>query len=331
MPWLPGLALCLLLAAAAQFFASEFQLPVMLLALAGGFVLRPWVWGRRRAALWAPGVQLTAKRVLRLGVALLGSQVTVQQIAALGLAPIVVVLVAVSTTIVLGTAMGPLVLGRRGWGFALLTSGSVAICGASAALALFAVLPPRPQAERETLLTILAVTALSTLAMIVYPLLFSSWGFSPQELGLLLGGSIHDVAQVVGAGYGVSETTGDTATYVKLLRVALLPLVVLFVAFFNRRAWQQARSVPPFPWFALGFLGILVLNSCGLLPLLAQDLLPLLARGLLVAAIIAVGLKTALADLAGLGFRPLLLITAQTAVLLLLILCLLTAVPLARL
>src|SRR5262249_26965157 len=111
--------------------------------------------------------------------------------------------------------------------FGLLTGGATAICGASAALARSAALPAHPQKEKATLFTVIGVSALSTTAMIVYPMIERWAGLDDRAAGIFLGGTIHDVAQVVGAGYSISHDAGDVATLVKLMRVAmLLPVIV---------------------------------------------------------------------------------------------------------
>ena len=166
------------------------------------------------------GIEFASRSILRLGVALLGVRITFAEIASLGLAPVATVIVGVATTILVG-----LFLSRR-LGltpmFGVLSGGSVAICGASAALAIASVLPHDRDRERDTILTVVLVTALSTLAMILYPVFATSIGLDHRLAGVFIGGTIHDVAQVVGAGYMISPETGDIATYVKLLRVAML-------------------------------------------------------------------------------------------------------------
>ena len=101
--------------------------------------------------------------------------------------------------------------------FGILTAGAVAICGASAALAISSVLPKGENHERDTVFTVIGVTALSTIAMIVYPVIIAFFHLDHAAVGVFLGGTIHDVAQVVGAGFSVSEETGNVATFTKLL------------------------------------------------------------------------------------------------------------------
>jgi uncharacterized integral membrane protein (TIGR00698 family) len=161
------------------------------------------------------------------------------------------------------------------------------------------------------------VTSLSTIAMIAYPVLYGALGFDDIESGILLGATIHDVAQVVGAGYAISPEAGDVATYVKLLRVALLPVVVIAVAIVMRSRAGAARSAGPIvPGFAVAFLVILLVNSAGLVPeavtLLVQDA----SRWLLVAAIAALGMKTSLKAMFELGPGHVLVVGLETLFLL---------------
>ena len=161
-------------------------------------------------------------------------------------------IVGVATTIVFG-----LLLARRlGLSpmFGVLSGGAVAICGASAALAIASVLPRSDTRERDTILTVVSVTALSTLAMILYPVFAMSIGLDHKQAGVFIGGTIHDVAQVVGAGYTISNETGDIATYVKLLRVAmLLPAVFAISYLVARRGGDGEGARATLPMFLVGF------------------------------------------------------------------------------
>jgi uncharacterized integral membrane protein (TIGR00698 family) len=192
------------------------------------------------------GVQFTARTVLRLGVGLLGARIAWTEIASLGAAPVVLIVVAVGATIAFGACAA--ILLRRPVVEGVLTGGAVAICGASAALAIAAVLPRSERSSQYTLLTVVGVTALSTLAMILYPAAVPLLGLGDAAAGIFLGGTIHDVAQVVGAGYMISPETGITATYVKLLRVTLLVPVVLALALAYRHGAPAGANLVP-PWF----------------------------------------------------------------------------------
>ena len=212
-------------------------------------------------------------------------------------------IVGVATTILVG-----LFLARRlnlSPTFGVLSGGSVAICGASAALAIASVLPQDKDRERDTILVVVLVTALSTLAMILYPVFATSIGLDHRRAGVFIGGTIHDVAQVVGAGYMISPETGDIATYVKLLRVAMLLPVVLTISLVVARAGGGGKARVALPLFLFGFAALVAVNSFGLLPRFAIDAANDVSRWCLVAAIAALGMKTSFKDLfdAGLAAR----------------------------
>ncbi|MEL6978094.1 MAG: putative sulfate exporter family transporter [Pseudomonadota bacterium] len=313
----PGLAVAALVAGASMLVSREHGGPVMLYALLIGIAVN--LFGTE--ARTAPGVLFASKSVLRIGVALLGARIAADQILALGFGPLMLIALSVAATIGLGAILGA----RMGLGrdMGVLTGGATAICGASAALAISAALPDRPGKERDTLFTVVAVTSLSTIAMILYPLLLGALGFDDQAIGVVLGGSIHDVAQVVGAGYSVSEEAGDAATLAKLFRVALLaPVVVLVGVYFARiAAAAQAGGADlgahlrP-PAMLVGFVALATLNSLGVLPSALATLLTELSRFCLIVAIAGIGMRTVIAELGALGWKPMLLVSAETVFLL---------------
>jgi uncharacterized membrane protein YadS len=126
-------------------------------------------------------------------------------------------------------------------------------------------LPRTPESERDTILTVVTVTVLSTIAMIAYPLFVTVVGLDHIQAGIFLGGTIHDVAQVVGAGYSISPKTGDVATYVKLLRVTMLLPVVFSIAFVISRGVKgdQSGAKAKLPLFLVGFAVLVAMNSLG--------------------------------------------------------------------
>jgi uncharacterized integral membrane protein (TIGR00698 family) len=210
-------------------------------------------------------------------------------------------------------------------GFGLLSGGATAICGASAALAIAAALPSHPLKERATLFTVLGVSALSTLAMIAYPMLVQAIGLDPRGAGVFLGATIHDVAQVVGAGYSMSPETGDVATFVKLLRVAmLLPVIALTVVSYRRAGAEPGAKRPPLlPSFAVAFAVLVALNSFNIIPPAVTKLGADVSQWCLVAAVAALGTKTRLRELASIGFKPVALMVGETVFLAALVLVLL--------
>lgn len=315
----PGIVVSLVVAAAATFLSEHYGAPVMLFALLLGLSLN-FLAGEGSCKA---GIEFTARTVLRLGVALLGMRITLEQMVALGWKPVALVVILVVVTI------GCSVLAARALGFqrlfGMLTGGATAICGASAALALAAALPAHPKKERATLFTVIGVSALSTLAMIVYPMIAKALGLSPLQTGVFLGATIHDVAQVVGAGYSVSPETGDIATVVKLMRVAMLLPVILCAALITRAQGAETggQRPPLLPWFAVAFLALACVNSTGWVPALVQGGVNELSRWCLVVSIAALGMKTQLKELATVGIKPILLMVGETVFLVGLVLLLL--------
>lgn len=307
----PGFLVSLLIAVAAQFLADHYGAPAMLMALLLGIAFHFLAEEGRCVA----GIETTARQVLRFGVALLGARISVELLIGLGPGLIALVIAGVVLTILAGL-LGARLLGR-GWRFGLLTGGAVAICGASAAMAIAAILPKNEHSESNLLFTVLGVTVLSTIAMIAYPVVTATAGLDPLATGVFLGGTIHDVAQVVGAGFSISDETGETATLVKLIRVTMLAPVVLAVSLGIRArglAGSAGAERPPLiPGFVLAFLALAAINSLGLIPAAVAGLLGDLSRWALLTAIAAVGMKTALRTILEVGGQAITLIVAETA------------------
>jgi uncharacterized integral membrane protein (TIGR00698 family) len=314
---LPGVGLSSVIAIAATSVSTLHGGPQLLYALLFGVAFHYLSHEPRTK----PGIEFCGRTVLRLGVGLLGARITAAQIAGLGWETALTVIAAIVTTMLCGLAIGK----RLGMTRAqrVLSGGAVAICGASAALAISAVLPREKEGDRFTLMVVVTVTVMSTLAMIVYPLVARLLHLPPELAGLFLGGTIHDVAQVVGAGYMLNHETGDIATIVKLFRVSMLTVVVITVsaAFKKSRDARELADATPgrtpakqamVPWFLWLFVGMVALNSLGTLSTATQAAFNDVSRACLVAAIAALGMKTSFAQLARAGWRPLALIVIET-------------------
>lgn len=313
-PWLqrgqalfPGLIASAIVAAAATFLSQHYGAPVMLFALLLGMSMN----FLSQEGPCRPGIELAAKQLLRLGVALLGLRITYTQIAALGWGPVILVLGSVVVTILVGVVMARMAGFKTPFG--ALTGGAVAICGASAALAISTVLPSHERKEQATLFTVIGVSALSTIAMVAYPMVAHALGFSDHATGLFLGATIHDVAQVVGAGYGVSTEAGDTATVVKLMRVAMLmPVIVVLAAMYRNQQPAGGERPPLLPWFVVAFALLVVVGSLGWVPAIVQSSGNDASRWCLVIAISAIGLKTRMVEIMTVGIRPIALMVGET-------------------
>jgi uncharacterized integral membrane protein (TIGR00698 family) len=302
----PGLITAVVIALAATFVSEHYGGPQFLYALFFGISFNFLADDARTR----PGIELAARTVLRAGVALLGARITLEQIAALGGTAVLLIMVAVLLTIAFGAWLARAM--KQSTADGLLTGGAVAICGASAALAIAAVLPRTERSSQFTLLTVVGVTLLSTVAMIAYPLIARVAGFDAGAAGIFLGGTIHDVAQVVGAGYIISPEAGANATYVKLLRVAMLLPVVLALSYAFRASSGTVKGTPLVPWFLAVFAALAGASSAGWLPPTAVSTLSDVSRACLVTAIAALGVKTSFQEFASLGWRPVALLVGET-------------------
>jgi uncharacterized integral membrane protein (TIGR00698 family) len=318
----PGVLVAITIALAATWLSQHYNAPVMLYGLLLGMAFHFLHEEGRCVA----GIEFSSKAILRLGVALLGVRVTAEQIMSLGPAPILIVIAGVISTISLGMLVAPR-LGRSK-AFGVLSGGAVAICGASAALAIASVLPKSKDSERDTILTVVTVTALSTVAMILYPLIAVRLGLTETQAGVFLGGTIHDVAQVVGAGYSISPAAGDIATYVKLLRVAMLAPVVFAISVVAARSAEGGGGkIPTPPLFLLGFAALVAINSLGFLPKPVVAAATGASSWCLVTAIAALGMKTSFKEVFAVGWRPIAMMVGETVWILALVL---TAVLVTR-
>ena len=308
-----GFAVSVVIAITAQFLSEHYGAPAMLMALLLGIAFHFLAEEGKCVA----GINFTAKTVLRFGVALLGARISIELLIGLGINLLLLVILGVIATILISLLAARLL--NRGWRIALLTGGSVAICGASAAMAIAAVLPKNEHSERNLLFTVLGVTVLSTVAMVAYPILGHALGMDEQSIGVFLGATIHDVAQVVGAGFSVSSNAGDTATLVKLIRVSMLAPVVLVFALLFRDIPDDGPSddkpagKPPLvPGFVIAFLVLAGINSIGLMPDRVSTFFGDVSRWALLIAIAAVGMKSSLRTISDVGGQAIILIVAET-------------------
>ena len=303
----PGFLASILVASAAGLVATFLGGPIMLFALLIGIGVN--FLGKRET--FGAGIGFTSKFVLRLGVALLGLNVTLGEVASLGWSPILLVLAAVSLTIGIST------IAAKWMGFdprfGTLSGGATAICGASAAMALSAALPNHPKKEHATLFTVVGVSTLSTIAMLLYPAITRIAGLDHVHAGIFIGATVHDVAQVIGAGFAVSVETGKIATIVKLARVAMLLPVILVVGFATRGAAPEGQHKPPLlPWFAAAFAMLVVINSLLPIPAFVRHAGSSASRFFLVASIAALGMKTSVKDIVAVGWKPVILMVGET-------------------
>ncbi|OCZ55232.1 hypothetical protein A7P22_29205 [Achromobacter insolitus] len=256
---------------------------------------------------WGVGVNFTARRLLRIAVAFYGLNISIQQIAAVGLPGLAVSVAVVVGTLLIGTVVGQRLLGLDR-DTAMLTAAGSAICGAAAVLAFE---PTLRAAPHKSAVAVATVVLFGTLSMFLYPVFYhAGWlNFDTQALGIYIGGTIHEVAQVVGAASNIDPATTEVATIVKMTRVALLVPVLLILGMYLRSAASHAAGGQskgaklPIPWFAVGFLVLAIINSLNIIP---ADLVAAIRRldvFALTMAMTALGIETRFAQIRKAGPR----------------------------
>lgn len=298
----PGLAICAVAAAAAAWLSEHYGFPIILLGLLIGLSLNFIARDPRTQ----PGLDFASRTCLRVGIVILGLQVTVGQISALGAAPFLALLVVMTATIFAGIAGARFAAQTRYAG--MLAGGSTAICGASAALALYGVIGKERLSQAQFALTLVGVSLASAFAMSVYPVLAAQLNLTDQQAGFLIGASIHDVAQAIGGGYAFSDAAGSYATIVKLARVALLAPVVVLVSLMLRGSDAAGDAKPlwrrlALPWFITAFLATVVLNSLISVPQAVSHYALILSKGLLLLAVTATAMRSRMDLLLDMGWR----------------------------
>ncbi|MFC2967553.1 YeiH family protein [Acidimangrovimonas pyrenivorans] len=250
------------------------------------------------------GVKFSLRRILRAGIVLLGLQLTLGQVAAVG--PMGGALIAVT---LVSTFAFTTWLGRRlgvEAGLAQLIAAGTSICGASAVIATNEV---TQAGDEDVAYAVACVTVFGSLSMVLYPMLGALLPLGAHGYGLWAGASIHEVAQVVAAGYQRGTEAGDFATIAKLTRVLMLaPVVIVLGRWAARGATGQGSSqAAPMPWFVIGFLGMVLVASTGMVPAPVHADATILTQFLLAVALAAMGLETDIRKLKAMGLRPLIL------------------------
>jgi uncharacterized integral membrane protein (TIGR00698 family) len=307
--YLPGLTVAALATLAAASLSDRYGAPLTLMALLIGLALNFLSVDRRLT----PGLTLAARELLRWAIVLVGARITFAQIAALGPEALGMVVLIVAVTIGVG-ALAARLLGFS-TAFGVLAGGAVAICGGSAAMALSATLGERRIKQHELTLVLVGISAMSSLAMVLYPSAAHLLKLSDAGAGFLLGGSIHDVAQALGAGYAFSTGAGETATIVKLARVALLAPVLAVIALLFPSSLEITGAkpkLPGIPWFVVGFFVVAGINSTGVLPAPVTDFAAGAAGWMLAIAVAATAIRSPLGEILKAGPKPLLVIAAAT-------------------
>lgn len=278
---------------------------------------------------WVPGIKYCSKTILRLGIILYGFKLTFQNIMDVGLNAIIVDCIIVTVTICGGVLIGKIIKMDRDT--ALLTSVGSGICGAAAILGAESALKTQPY---KTAVAVSTVVIFGTISMFLYPILYRNGilALSSQQMGIMTGSTVHEVAHTVGAGNAMGKEISDIAIIVKMIRVMMLVPVLLIIGFMTARQVAKYKAakdngglyendsecenhveksgngyVKAIPWFAIGFLAVIGFNSLNLIPQVGKEIINNIDTFLLTMAMCALGAETSIDKFRKAGAKPFLL------------------------
>jgi uncharacterized integral membrane protein (TIGR00698 family) len=295
----PGLLFMGVATLAAGFLADHYHVPITLMALLIGLALNE-IGNDKRLE---PGLLFASHSLLRIGIVLVGLRISTGQLIQFGPMGLAAVC-AISAVVLLAGVIISRLLGH-GAAFGALAGGAVAICGASAALAIATTLGKRRVDNAQLTLVLVGTSAMSALAMVSYPLITRLFHMGDQAAGFVMGAAIHDVAQSLGAGYAISAKAGGVATIVKMTRVALLAPALLAVRLGFRSQETGQQSFFRRQWFVIGFFVLAALNSLVIVPVQLAVTATDISTGMLACAVTATAMRSPLAALKRGGLRPL--------------------------
>ena len=298
-----GLIIIFILATLSIALSTIYNAPAMLFALLLGMAINVIAYNQK----FADGVDFAAGNLLKIGIVLMGFRLVFEDINSMGYLPIWCIFLIVLLTICFGVGISYFF--KKSVSLGLVSGVGVAICGASAVLAVNAVLPAKFQKNNNTIFVIFTITILSTVAMIVLPVFAKFFELSNFVSGFLIGSTIHDVAQVVGAGYSINEDTGILATFFKMVRVLALPVVVLAISVLYSSKGQRTFIVP---LFILGFIATAILANIIKLPDIFITVSINISSWFLVCALVAIGMKTQFTDFKKVDLSLFLFVTIES-------------------
>ncbi len=302
----PGLFLTGIAGLAAAWLSEHYGAPLMLMGLLIGLAFN---FANADPRLH-PGLGFASKTLLRWGIVLAGAQITFMQIGSLGIIGFAAIVVIMALVMATGYAVAKGF--RLGTGFGVLAGGAVAICGASAALALSSLLGEKRASQAQLTLVLVTVAAASAFAMSTYPIVAAYLELTDRQAGFMIGASIHDVAQALGAGYSFSAEAGETATIVKLTRVTLLAPLLAILSVTLLRQDNGGKVSVSVPWFVVGFLGLAALNSVIQVPPVVTKQAATATSALLLMAVVATGIRSPMQMLLNQGWRSAMPVVAAT-------------------
>lgn len=307
----PGFIVVAIASAAATWFSEHYGMPVILAGLLVGLALN-FVSAEQKVH---PGLDFCGTSCLRWGIVLLGTQVTAMQIGSLGALSffgLIIIMVLVACSGLLAARL----VGQSnfaGW----LAGGATAICGASAALAIYALIGRERLNQSQFTLILVGVSLASAVAMSIYPIIADYLAFTDRQAGFLMGAAVHDVAQSLGGGYSYSQGAGEIATIVKLSRVALLAPAVALISLAIGSTDGSKRSLLAklkLPWFILAFFAAVAVNSLINAPEWVREYGLIASKAMLLFAVTATAMRSRLDMLLSHGWRALFPVILATLV-----------------
>jgi len=275
----------------------------------------------RFPSAWESGIVFSGKKILRFAIVFYGFRITFQQIAEVGMEGFMVSLIMLSSTFILGTYLGQKFFGMDR-DTSMLTASGASVCGAAAVLATEPVLKSE---EHKAAVAVSMVVLFGTIAMFLYPALYSAGVFDmdARTFGIFVGGTIHEVAQVVAVGGAYGKEASDAAVIVKMTRVIMIaPMLIVLGIYLSYAAKKKGTTGGGvklvIPWFAVYFIGMAGVNSLLLnytdahagegIALTIQSAIEninVIDTFLLTIAMTALGMGTRIAKFKGLGLAPL--------------------------
>ena len=293
------------LVAGIDFIKNNLRLSALIIGILIGML---WAntFGGKTPSTWAPGIKFCSKRILRFGIILYGFNVTLNDVAVVGLPAIGVDAIIVTFTILLGMLVGKWL--KMDSEITLLTSVGSSICGAAAVLGAESAMRVQPY---KTAVAVSTVVIFGTIAMFLYPIMYSSGitGLTEQQMAVYTGGTVHEVAHVVGAGGAIGGVVETDAIIVKMIRVMMLVPVLLVISFAYSKKnatsdGATGKGKINIPWFAIFFLVMIVINSMNWIP---QDIVGYIKQFdtfLLTMAMTALGVETSFDKFKKAGAKP---------------------------
>ncbi|APG61687.1 hypothetical protein LPB140_01250 [Sphingorhabdus lutea] len=310
-PLFHGLSIVVMASLAAAWLSEHYGMPIILLGLLIGLALNFLSTDERTHA----GLDYASRNFLRFGIVLLGLQVTFLKIGSLGGLTFIALIIVMSAAIA-GSFLAARFSAQSN-AAAILAGGATAICGASAALAIYSVVGKERVSQAQFALILVGISLFSALAMTLYPMAADLLHLTDRQAGFLTGAAIHDVAQSLGAGFAVSDAAGGYATIVKLARVAMLAPIVAIISMFISSNDENEQSKPiwkklALPWFITAFLGVLTLNSLVEMPVYVGEYGLSISKALLLLAVTATAMRSRMDLVLQMGWRSLMPVMAAT-------------------